>query len=63
MPLWELAESGYEANWFWIASHAAGLGRDILRRILALPGDLWLDVCGTRSDEEASIGVGRSPAI
>lgn len=55
-PLWELAESGYEANWFcWIASHAtehaAELDRNTLRRVLALPGDMWLDVCGDGMDE------------
>ena len=49
--LWELVGAGYEANWYcWIASHAtehaAELDRNTLRRILALPGGLWLDVCG-----------------
>lgn len=48
--LWERASDGYEADWYcWIASHAtehaAELDRNTLRRILALPGDLWLDVC------------------
>lgn len=43
--------AGYDANWFcYIASHAtehaAELDRKTLQRILALPGDLWLDVCG-----------------
>lgn len=38
-------------DWFcYIASHdaehAAGLDRQTLQRLLALPGDLWLDVCG-----------------
>lgn len=54
--LWELVDTGYEANWYcWIASHAtehaAELDRDTLRRILALPGDLWLDACGDDNDE------------
>lgn len=49
--LWELVGLGYRANWFcFVASnsceHAVELDRDLLRRILALPGDLWLDVCG-----------------
>lgn len=53
--LWELAQNGYNANWFcYIASnaaeHAAELDRQTLRRILALPGDLWLDVCGDGSE-------------
>jgi uncharacterized protein DUF4279 len=56
-PLWELVHEGYEANWFcYIASHAAEhaaeLDRTTLRRLLALPGDLWLDVCGDGTDEE-----------
>jgi hypothetical protein len=50
-PLWELADAGYDANWLcYVGSHAtehaAELDRQTLRRILALPGDLWLDVCG-----------------
>jgi hypothetical protein len=56
-PLWELVHEGYEANWFcYIASHAtehaAELDRPTLRRLLALPGDLWLDVCGDGTDQE-----------
>jgi hypothetical protein len=56
-PLWELVHEGYEANWYcWIASHAtehaAELDRSTLRRLLALPGDLWLDVCGDDADDE-----------
>jgi len=55
--LWDLARAGYEANWFcYIASHAtehaAELDRHTLQRLLALPGDLWLDVCGDGFDEE-----------
>jgi Domain of unknown function (DUF4279) len=53
--LWEMVEAGYEANWFgYVASHptehAVELDRPLLRRLLELPGDLWLDVCG---DEES----------
>jgi hypothetical protein len=53
----ELIREGYEANWYcWIASHAtehaAELDRPTLRRLLALPGDLWLDVCGDGEDDE-----------
>jgi Domain of unknown function (DUF4279) len=56
-PLWELVHAGYEANWFcYIASHAtehaAELDRRTLQRLLALPGDLWLDVCGDGTDVE-----------
>jgi hypothetical protein len=54
--LWELVHEGYEANWFcYIASHAAEhaaeLDRPTLQRLLALPGDLWLDVCGDGTDQ------------
>lgn len=56
-PLWDLVNEGYEANWFcYIASHAtehaAEIDRPTLQRILALPGDLWLDVCGDGTDNE-----------
>ena len=56
-PLWDLVRAGYEANWFcYVASHAtqhaAELDRQTMRRVLALPGDLWLDVCGDGFDEE-----------
>jgi Domain of unknown function (DUF4279) len=54
--LWELADGGYEANWYcWVESHATEhaveIERQILARLLALPGDLWLDVCGEGEDE------------
>jgi len=54
--LWELADAGYEANWYCFAAshateHAMALDRSILQRLLALPGDLWLDVCGDGSDD------------
>lgn len=54
--LWELVQDGYEANWLcYIASHAtehaAELDRRTLQRVLSLPGDLWLDVCGDGTDD------------
>jgi hypothetical protein len=54
--LWELAHAGYEANWYCFAAshaaeHAIELDRPILQRLLALPGDLWLDVCGDGADD------------
>jgi hypothetical protein len=54
-PLWELVNAGYQANWYcWVASHATEhaveLDRQTLHRLLALPGDLWLDVCGDDTD-------------
>jgi len=60
-PLWDLIRAGYEANWFcYLASHAtehaAELDRQTMQRILALPGDLWLDVCGDGFDDEESDG-------
>lgn len=49
--LWELVKLGYEANWLGLVAsntceHAVELDRGLLRRVLALPGALWLDVCG-----------------
>jgi hypothetical protein len=54
--LWDVVDAGYVANWCcWVASHATEhaveLDRPTLQRILALPGDLWLDVCGDGSDD------------
>ena len=53
--VWELVQEGYEANWScYVASHATEhaveLDRSTLQRLLALPGDLWLDVCGDGTD-------------
>jgi hypothetical protein len=55
-PLWELVRAGYEATWYcWVASHATEhaveLDRPTLQRLLALPGDLWLDVTGGDSED------------
>jgi len=55
--LWGLVQDGFQANWFcYLASpateHAAELDRQLLQRLLALPGDLWLDVCGDDVDDE-----------
>ncbi|MET8258705.1 DUF4279 domain-containing protein [Micromonospora sp. NPDC005553] len=49
--LWQLVEAGYQANWFcYVGSHATEhaveLDRDLLHRLLKLPGGLWLDVYG-----------------
>jgi hypothetical protein len=57
--LWDLVHAGYKANWFcYIASHAtehaAELDRQTLQRLLALPGDLWLDVCGETGHDGVS---------
>lgn len=51
--LWQLVQQGYEASWFcYISSsameHAVELDRDLLSRLLRLPGDLWLDVTAPR---------------
>jgi hypothetical protein len=53
--LWELTASGYDANWYcWVESHATEhaveINRQLMTRLLALPGDLWLDVCGDDED-------------
>lgn len=55
--LWELVNAGYEATWFcYVASHATEhtveFDRQLMGRLLTLPGDLWLDVCGDGVDEE-----------
>ena len=55
--LWELSHAGYDANWYcYVASHAtehaAELDRPTMRRILALPGDLWLDVTGDDTERD-----------
>lgn len=55
--LWQLVEAGYWANWLCFlgshaAEHAAELDRDLLHRLLKLPGDLWLDVYGDDEGEE-----------
>lgn len=52
--LWELIDAGYEANWYcWVESHATEhaieIDRRLMQRLLALPGDLWLDACGDGS--------------
>jgi hypothetical protein len=51
--LWDLIDSGYEANWYcYVASHATEhaveIDRQLMTRLLALPGDLWLDVSDLR---------------
>ena len=53
----DLVHAGYQANWFcFIASHVTGhaaeLDRQTMRRLLALPGDLWLDVCRDGLDDD-----------
>ncbi|MEU0797817.1 DUF4279 domain-containing protein [Amycolatopsis sp. NPDC005961] len=49
--LWQLTDQGYVADWFCLAAsqateHAIELDQQLLRRLLALPGDLLLDVMG-----------------
>jgi hypothetical protein len=53
--LWDLADAGYDVNWYcWVESHATEhaveIDRQLMTRLLALPGDLWLDVCGDGED-------------
>ena len=55
--LWDLENAGYVANWFcYVASHATEhaveIDRQLMERLLTLPGDLWLDVCGDGMDDE-----------
>ena len=49
--LWQLTDQGYVADWFCLAAsqateHAIELDRPLLRRLLAVPGDLLLDTMG-----------------
>ncbi|WP_018685468.1 DUF4279 domain-containing protein [Actinokineospora enzanensis] len=49
--LWRLVEAGYTADWFCLAAshateHAVELDRALLARLLAVPGDLLIDVTG-----------------
>ncbi len=49
--LWQLTDQGYEADWFCLVAsqateHAIELDWLLLQRLLALPGDLLLDVMG-----------------
>ncbi|MCR6489035.1 DUF4279 domain-containing protein [Amycolatopsis sp. OK19-0408] len=53
--LWELAEAGHPADWFCLVAshateHAVELDRRLLGRLLTLPGELLLDVCGDERD-------------
>jgi hypothetical protein len=48
--LWDLVDAGYWTNWWCFVGsygleHAVELSRELLTRVLVLPGDLWLDVC------------------
>ncbi len=54
--LWALVGKGYLANWTCFVGshateHAAELDRVTLHRLLAMPGDLWLDVYPVGEDE------------
>jgi len=47
--LWQLEGEGYWVNWLCLVGshaleHSVELDRDSLRRLLVLPGDLWLDI-------------------
>jgi hypothetical protein len=49
--LWQLTDQGYVADWLCLAAshateHAIELDRLLFRRLLALPGNLLLDVMG-----------------
>jgi hypothetical protein len=50
-----LVAQGWWANWFCFVGsaaceHAVEIDRDLMRRLLALPGDLWLDVYPDEED-------------
>jgi Domain of unknown function (DUF4279) len=53
--LWELADMGYRANWYCQLEPGAGrrhveIGRQLMSRLLALPGGLQIDVGGFSDD-------------
>ena len=53
--LWSLVAEGWTADWFcYLGSgaleHAAEFDRELLSRLLALPGDLLIDVYGDDDD-------------
>jgi hypothetical protein len=50
--LWDVVGVGYHADWFCpVASHGhRARGRRLLRRLLTLPGEELLDVCGDETD-------------
>ena len=57
--LWELARDGYEADWICFVGshaceHAVELDRDLLARLLTLPGQLLLDVYADDDDDDES---------
>lgn len=63
--LHQLESRGIWANWFsFVASsateHAVELDRDLMNRLLLVPGELWLDVCG---DDDDSATPGSGPAL
>jgi hypothetical protein len=67
--VWALTREGYWANWFcYVGSsaceHAVELDRATLGRLLALPGELWLDVYpdGEEGDQENGEGDGAQAA-
>jgi len=64
--LWALAEEGYVANWFCLLDvqddeHATALTRETMRRLIALPGDLWLDVYREGKEDVTADGVDDRP--
>lgn len=55
--LWALERAGYEVDWFCYvgshaAEHAAVLDRRTIERLVALPGELWLDIYSDLDGEE-----------
>jgi hypothetical protein len=49
--VWAVVERGYVSNWFCCVGssateHAVELDRALLKRLLRLPGDLWIDAGG-----------------
>lgn len=54
--LWSLERLGMWANWFCLIEsnpleHAVEIDRPLLRRLLSVPGELWLDCAGDDEPE------------
>ncbi|GAA3622505.1 hypothetical protein GCM10022223_44330 [Kineosporia mesophila] len=62
--LWDLEREGYAANWLGMldvrdGENATELTRDVLLRLTALPGDLWLDVYRDDEDGPGALAIRR----
>lgn len=66
--LWDLVDAGYWANWFcYLGSHAtehaAQLDRLTMTRLLALPGDLWIDLYPSEPDDDGTSPISAATLV